>query len=291
MRTNAENLAVVSVVGEVWHPRQRGDSAWRVGADGIPRALPGTGGICYNVRVGMRALGWAGDHLEPGVTTRARDDGENAAYNLLAMVGNTARVVSGDAKGAAGYVTGKHGGVEHVLVEFSDEDLEKLLPGDRVLIRARGLGLELLDYPDVRVTNLDPDLLSVWQIREGEGVLYVPVTHVVPAKVMGSGLGRDNVFRGDYDIQTFSPDVVAEFGLDDLRIGDLVAIQDADNTFGRIYRAGAVSVGVVVHGGSFIAGHGPGVTTLLSTAAPGRVHPIIDPDANLRLLHARRLAH
>jgi len=288
MRTNADALAVLSVMGEVIHPKASRDTAWRVGADGVPRALPGTGGICYNVRVGMRALGWPGEHLEPGVSTRNKDDAENAAYNQLAMIGNAARVASGDAKDALGYVTGKHGGIEHVLIEFNDEALEKLLPGDKVLIKARGLGLELLDYPDVRVTNLDPGLLDAWGVREEEGGLVVPVTHTVPARIMGSGLGRDSVFRGDYDIQTFSPDVVAEHGLEDVKLGDLVAILGADNTYGRIYSTGAVSVGVVVHADSFIAGHGPGVTTVLSSGVEGRIRPVLDAEANIKALQERR---
>ena len=33
------------------------------------------------------------------------------------------RVVSGDAKGAIGVVTGKHGGVNHVLIDFAQADL------------------------------------------------------------------------------------------------------------------------------------------------------------------------
>ena len=41
---------------------------------------------------------------------------------------------------------------------------------------------------------------------------------------MGSGLGRDNTFRGDYDINLFDPETVREFGLEDLRLGDIVAI-------------------------------------------------------------------
>lgn len=187
-------------------------------------------------------------------------------------------------------MTGKHGGIEHVLIEFADDTLEALLPGDKVLIKARGLGLELLDTPDVRVSNLDPEILGAWGIREEGGALTVPVTHVVPAKVMGSGLGRDSVYRGDYDIQTFSPDVVAEFGLEDLKLGDFVAITDADHSYGRIYRTGAVSVGIVVHSDSFIAGHGPGVTTLLTSATEGRIQPVIDPGANIKLVQARRPA-
>jgi hypothetical protein len=97
---------------------------------------------------------------------------------------------------------------------------------------------------------------------------------------MGSGLGRSTVVRGDYDIQTFDDAVAEQYGLRELRLGDLVAIVNADHSYGRIYRTGAISVGVVVHGRSFVAGHGPGVTSLL-TSAQGKIEPVIDPDANL----------
>ena len=97
---------------------------------------------------------------------------------------------------------------------------------------------------------------------------------------MGSGLGRATVARGDYDIQTFDPQMVAQYGLDELRFGDIVAITDADHRFGRIYRTGAVSIGIVAHGRSFIAGHGPGVTSLL-TSATGALVPVLDPGANI----------
>jgi hypothetical protein len=70
------------------------------------------------------------------------------------------------------------------------------------------------------------------------------------------------------------------FGLRELRLGDLVAIVDADNSFGRVYRSGAVTIGVVAHGMSYIADHGPGVTTIL-TSASGAIEPCIDAGANL----------
>jgi hypothetical protein len=97
---------------------------------------------------------------------------------------------------------------------------------------------------------------------------------------MGSGLGRQTVARGDYDIQCFDEGTVREYGLDELRLGDLVAITDADNSFGRIYRQGAVTVAVVSHGASHLAGHGPGVTTLM-TSASGAIGPLPDARANL----------
>jgi hypothetical protein len=78
----------------------------------------------------------------------------------------------------------------------------------------------------------------------------------------------------------FDPGIVAEYGLDELRFGDFVAIQDADSTFGRYYRTGAISIGIIVHGDSAIAGHGPGVTGLLSSRA-GDILPVIDASANL----------
>ncbi|MHB8148137.1 MAG: DUF4438 family protein, partial [Vulcanimicrobiaceae bacterium] len=112
------------------------------------------------------------------------------------------------------------------------------------------------------------------------GRIRARVAKRVPAAVMGSGLGRATVVRGDYDIQTFDDAMAEQYGLRDLRLGDIVAIVDADNSFGRIYRTGAISVGVVVHGRSYVAGHGPGVTTLL-TSSVGAIDIEIDAQANL----------
>jgi len=68
-----------------------------------------------------------------------------------------------------------------------------------------------------------------------------------------------------------------------LRLGDLVAILDADHSYGRIYRKGAVSVGVIVHANCVTAGHGPGVTSLM-TSTIGAIVPKINPKANLASL-------
>ena len=63
-------------------------------------------------------------------------------------------------------------------------------------------------------------------------------------------------------------------------IGDFVALQDHDNRFGRAYRKGAVSIGIVVHSDCLIAGHGPGVTTIM-TCETSLIEPAIDPKANI----------
>jgi len=284
--SNRSNLVAMHVAGEI-APASVPSSIYDIGSDGGPRVLPSVGGICLNVRVGDSAFHHNADHIEPAVSCRAKDDRANVGFCVLACVGNTATMLSGDAKGATGTVTGKHGGIEHVMVDFPEELLAKMTIGDKIGIRAFGVGLELADAGDVTVFNSDPDFLDKLGITRDGAAFHVPVAKIVPAAVMGSGLGRSTVARGDYDIQCFDPHMVVEHGLDGLRLGDIVAIVDADHSFGRIYRTGAVSIGIVAHGQSFIAGHGPGVTSLL-TSASGAIVPRLDPDANIAQILALR---
>ena len=288
LRTNANKLVKISVVGEVASPVY-GKGIYRISAEGDPVVLPGVGGITYNVRVGDLACGWEADHVEPGVSVENKENdtrygrGANTAFNVLSCVGNEAIVIAGDAKGAKGVVTGKHGGIEHVLVDFLPETLEKLMLGDKVLVKAFGVGLKLVDFPDIKVMNMDPQFLKALDAEPDGEKLKVSVTHVIPAAIMGSGLGADHTYSGDYDIQLFDENVRKEFGLDDLRLGDLVAIKDADHSYGRIYRQGAMSVGIVVHTNCVTSGHGPGVTTLF-TSSTGKILPKIDPKANIAVV-------
>lgn len=281
METNEKNLVEISVMGEVTSPTS-GSQPYCITPEGKPTILPSVGGITYNVKVGDNAITWEADHVEPCVSVKNKDKEENGALNLLSCIGNIARVTSGDAKGRAGVVTGKHGGIENVLVDFEDKTLEKLAIGDKILIRGIGVGLSFVKYPHIKIINMSPTLLNKLPIRQDKtkDVLHVPVTHIIPAAIMGSGLGSQHCYRGDYDIQLFDKEHVKKRHLQTLRFGDIVAIMDADHTFGRIYRTGAVSIGVIVHSNCVTAGHGPGVTTLL-TSAEGKIVPCIDSTANI----------
>lgn len=287
LKTNADKLIKVSVMGEMTSPTIR--SIYNVSATGQPLVLPGVGGITYNLRVGDPACGWEADHVEPGVSVENKENdarsgqAANTAFNVLSCVGNEAIAVNGDGKGARGTVTGKHGGIEHVLVDFPSGILDKLVIGDRIIVKAFGTGLKLLDFPEIKIFNMDPVLLAACDPQPKEDKLVVPVTHVVPAAIMGSGLGANQVNSGDYDIQLFDKAVVDQYGLETLRLGDLVAIVDADHSFGRIYRQGAVSVGVVIHSNCITAGHGPGVTTLM-TSPSGKIVPSVTREANVASL-------
>ena len=292
LKTNEDKLVKISVMGEAVSPVSR--DIYRISAQGTLVVLPGVGGITYNIRVGDRACGWQADHVEPGVSVENKENdprwgqAANNAFNVLSCVGNEAIVTTGDAKGARGVVTGKHGGIEHVLVDVQPEVMEKLVIGDKFLIKAYGVGLKLLDAPEVTVMNLDPRFLKAMKTKVSDGKLEVTVTHLVPAATMGSGLGAHQCYSGDYDIQLFDEDIKNRYEFDDIRLGDLVAIIDADHTFGRIYKLGAVSVGIVVHTNCIIAGHGPGVTTLF-TSSTGKIIPRIEKKASIaNILKLRR---
>lgn len=300
--TNGDRLITISVLGEIASPRW-GDE-YRVGFDGVPRVLPGPGGIVYDARVGDPAFGWVADHVEPGVSIKNPDQRANNALNMFACIGNEAVVVSGAARDARGVVTGLHGGIEHVLIDFPPDVLDKLIIGDRIQVRARGRGLALTGWPGIRILNTSPRLLAAMGLRPmgdvpvsaddtapatfdespvgsfAAAALQVPVTAIIPAVLMGAGIGAPSAERGDYDLAVQDRDAIVEHGLDQLRLGDIVAIADRSAAFGRAYLRGALEVGVVVHSDSYQAGHGPGIVSLMS-ARHGELRPFIDPTANI----------
>lgn len=293
-RMNLRDLAMVAVAGQIAHPIGYANP-YRIGNDGIARILPGTGGIVLNQRIGDRCVGLAGDHIEPGVAlhNNGREvvgprNGPNHALMTYACVGNQAHVVSGPCTGAVGRVTGKHGGIDHVLVDFAPAVLRRLRIGDRIQVVSCGLGLALLDHPKISVLNCAPGLLRRWGLHERDGRVQVPVTHLVPAALMGSGLGKNTSWRGDYDIQLADAVLRKRYRLGSLRFGDLVCIVDADCSRGPVHRSGYLTVGVIVHGDSTVAGHGPGVTPLL-TAPANCLRPVHAPGANLAVVYGLRM--
>ncbi len=282
LKTNEKKLVKMSVQGHVANPGARGSHG--VDSEGKPFHLPGTGGIVYNIKVGDPAFGWAADHIEPCVSSildeKKRYDSPNAGYVFYACIGNEAIIKSGDAKGKKGTITGHHGGAEHVMIDFSDSVLEKLTLDDKILIKGYGQGLKLLDYPDIAVYNLDPNLLKKMPVKSKGKKIQVPVTAKIPAELMGSGTGSLMMTSGDYDIMTTDKKFIKKYGIDKLRFGDFVALMDHDNLYGRSFRKGAITIGIVIHGDCLYAGHGPGVSTLLSASTP-IIEPIIDPNANI----------
>lgn len=289
LTTNAAQLVKISVMGEVANPSMPGlpASPYLVSADGEPLLLPMFGGLVYNVRMGDRALGWAAELIQPGVSIKHPEAGANMALRTYACLGNHAVVMTGAAAGATGTVVGKSGRfAEHVICHFGGEDVERMAPGDKVQVQAYGLGLRLLDCPEVTVRNCAPELLEALDLRLGpDGQLEVPVKGVVPSVWAGAGAGFGSE-SSVLSIQVPSPEAFQEAGLADLRFGDLVAVADWDSRFSHGYLRGSIVIGAVCQGGSYRRGYGPGLTVLLSSKT-GAIRPRIHPqEANLADLMA-----
>lgn len=291
IKTNEDRLVKIAVQGKIANAQQYGD--FELSHSGRGYSCPSTGGIVYNVKVGDNAFRWIGDHIEPGVSAildeNKRSSRANMGFNFLACIGNLARVIGGDAKGAQGVVVGHHGGVEHILIDFEDSVLRKLTLDDKILVEGYGQGLALADFPRIKIFSLDPKVFHQLPIRASARKRFtIGVTHVIPAELMGSGMGHNNIGTGDCDIMTHDEGMVKSLKLDQLRFGDLVAVMDHDHSYGRTYRKGAVSIGVIIHSNSMLAGHGPGMTTVL-TCPTGDIRPEIDSSANLaRILRIGR---
>ena len=277
---NRNNLLQIAIQGEIVSPSSTG---YRAQWNGNPKLSLGMGGIKYNLKVGDLCFGWAnGDHVEPGVTIRGTEkpNPSDCALAHLACIGNEAKVVSGEGKGAKGVFTGRHAGADD-LVWFSDKDLENLAIGDKVQIKSIGVGLRIIEYPDIRINKCSPRLLDSLRFKELDRKLVVPVVKEVPSYLMGSGIGWSTTTEPvDYDIQTTDPKAVAKYGLESLRLGDIVCLRDQLCINGRGYYKGAITIGVIVHGSSDYAGHGPGVNPIMSTK-DGRLAVEIIDKANI----------
>jgi hypothetical protein len=280
LKTNKDKLVEMAVQGEISHPRMY--HMYDISHKGEVKELPtGCGGICYNVKVGDDAYGWLADHLEPGVTVvysqRDMKREEILGLHIPVCVGNRAIVIGGDAKGIEGIVTGLHTGV---LIDFPQDSLEKLTIGDKVLIRAYGGGLKLLDFPEIKCMNITPELLEKICYVE-EDVLNVRVRRSVPSNLMGSGIGAISSSYVDYDIMTSDEKLLKKYKLKDLKLGDIVVIEDHFCGYGPAYRKGAVTVGVVVHGDSVYSGHGPGVLPFLTSEKKKKIKITFDDKASI----------
>ncbi|MBV7339432.1 DUF4438 domain-containing protein [Chloroflexi bacterium TSY] len=288
--TNVSSLVKVSVLGEIANPSIPGlpASPYIVSADGEPMLVPTFGGIVYNVGIGDRATGWAGELIQPGVSIKNSDASANAALGVYACLGNRARVMTGMAAGETGVVIGKSGRfAEHVICDFAPHSLEKMAPGDKVQIQAYGIGMKLDDFPDVDFKSCSPELLDALNPDvSSEGKLVVPVRGIAPNVLAGAGAGLGSE-SGALNLQTSDPQMLAEHGLDDLRFGNIVAVTDWDSRYGHGYLRGSVVIGVVCQGGSFRSGYGPGIAIIM-TSKQGMIAPVATSGANIGdLLHLR----
>ena len=280
--TNSADLVTVSVAGQVANPSMTGlpSEPYRLTADGKPFLWPTFGGIVYNVSVGDSAFGWTGDCIHPSVSIAHGQADKNRALNIFSCVGNEALIVSGAAKGARGIVTGKSGRFsDQVIIHFDIETRRKLAVGDQILVRAQGVGMALPDCEGVACKSLSPRMFDLLPKKLEDGVLKIGVAGVVPAHFVGAGLGLTSE-GGSLHIQSTDRKVLAELGLDTLRLGDLIAVQDTDSRYNHGYLRGALSIGIVGQTDGPRPGYGPGMTIIL-TAPAGQLGWFDNPASNI----------
>lgn len=276
--TNAGGVVSQVLTGEVWPPLAD-RHGYRVGPDGQPFALPGMGGMTLGVRCGDPATGYASDHLEPGASIRHRDPGANMAVQFLTCVGNSVTVASGPASGAVGHVIGQHA---YVLTCFPEPVAAQITTGDAVTIVATGQGLRLTEHPGIVVKNCSPGLLAAMPGgTRPDGRLEVHVAARIPAEAIGAGVGMISEYANTDLMGAYaglSSDL--SLGLEKLRVGDIVAMADQDHRYGRGYRPGYLTIGVISTGQCMLFGHGPGPSSLLT--GPAEAFTLVDdPAANL----------
>lgn len=282
IKTNRASLLEIGVIGEITHPSI--DSRYVNNWDGKPSIGLGQGGIVYNIKPGDSCFNWAfGEKVESGVSVDGiGNEGAKGSFRNFTCVGNQAKVVKGEAKGKKGIVVGKVGGLpesgHHVVIYFSQDILEELNIGDKVQVRSIGVGLKFIDYPAVRAVGLSPQLLDTMGLKDINSKLGVPVTTVIPPEYVGMGSGGAPVEASCWNVMTQSPDALVH--LKDVKLGDIVALENILSAWGRGFFEGAYTIGVVSTGSSGKLGQGIGVTTIM-TCREGEITPILDPDANI----------
>ena len=253
-------LVSVNLLGTV-EQAEVGSEPYRISRDGTPYVPVGDGGITLGVRLGDSAAAPETDHAAPGVCLTHPDPAAAHALSAYACAGNPVEVRTGAAAGARGAVLGKRGEGERVIAVLAQEDLARLRPGDQIAVRGCGQGAAP-PVEQVTAMNAAPGLLEALGVRVQGDTVAAAVRASWPSRLVGNGIGRPMPMWSVELSLDRAPQAAAG-----LCLGDLVAITDLDARFNAGYRRGWVTLGLVVHGGSPLPGHGPGVTTLLTGPA------------------------
>jgi len=255
-------LVSVNLLGAV-DQGEVGTEPYRVSRDGHPYVPVGDGGIVLGLRLGDSAQVLETDHAAPGACLVHGNLAAAHALTALACVGNPVEVRTGAGAGARGAVLGQRGEGERVIVVLAPDDLSRLRPGDTVAVRACGQGTPQ-PVAGVTALNAAPGLLDALGVTVDGETLSVPVRGVWPSRYVGNGIGRPTP---SWSMELALPRPPDPASGPELALGDLVAVTDLDTRFNAGYRRGWLSVGLVVHGGSPLPGHGPGLTVLLTGPA------------------------
>ena len=70
--------------------------------------------------------------------------------------------------------------------------------GDKIVIKAKGVGMAFDDHPDIKLKGCSPELVDALEVTtNSEGKLSVPVVASVPPHLLGAGAGSGQRWRLD----------------------------------------------------------------------------------------------
>jgi len=259
IKSNSNSLIKMAVAGYVSQPSFK-NPGYIPNNDGKSVIYPGMFGVVNNVKIGDKAFGWAGDHIEPGVSIDSEHINEHFALHYMVCTGNKAIVRSGEAKGSIGIVTGEHA---RNLVHFEQKTLDKICIGDQIDIITHGRGLKLLDFPEIEIKKIDPKLLKSMNLKIVDKTLIVDVAIELPIRIMGSGAELNSEYV-DQDLMSGDRGLMKKLKIDQMRLGDLIVINHADHRWGRSFKKDYISIAICIHGDSVMTGHGPGIMTIMT---------------------------
>jgi len=259
IKSNSSSLIKMAVAGYVSQPSFK-NPGYIPDNDGKSVIYPGMFGVVNNVKIGDKAFGWAGDHIEPGVSIDSEHINEHFALHYMVCTGNKAIVRSGEAKGSIGVVTGEHA---RNLVHFEQKTLDKICVGDQIDIITHGRGLKLLDFPEIEIKKIDPKLLKSMNLKIVDKMLIVDVAIELPIRIMGSGAELNSEYV-DQDLMSGDRSLMKKLKIDQMRLGDLIVINHADHRWGRSFKKDYISIAICIHGDSVMTGHGPGIMTIMT---------------------------
>ena len=282
IETNEKLLVNVTVMGVVCQPNYSGLPAepYRLDSNGSPFLLPSWGSITHNISVGDSAFGWEADCVHPSVSIKHNSEAGNRGLNILSCVGNEATIMTGGAKNSKGIVTGKSGRFsEQVIIHFPKKIREKISINEKIMVKSFGVGLKIKNFENIFCKSLDPLLLKKMKVTISNKKLHIPVTHIIPEHLIGAGSGLTSE-SGSLHIQTTDLNETKKYRLKELRLGDIVFIENYDSSYQHGFLRGAWAIGIIGQTNGPRAGYGPGITILMSSKS-NNTKPKLNPKANI----------
>ena len=137
-----------------------------------------------------------------------------------------------------------------------------------------------MDFPEIEIKKIDPDLLNAMNIKEVDGRLLIDVAMELPIRIMGSGAELNSEYV-DQDLMSGDRKLMKKLKIDQMKLGDLIVINHADHRWGRSFKKDYISIAICIHGDSVMTGHGPGIMTIM-TGKRKYLNWNINKEANLK---------